>query len=306
MKPKIRLDPTLARLAGLLLMLVLGAAGLRPAAAAAADAKPVKAFAYVGPNYVITAEVGGPHSFVVNFINLSDFVIVVQASDFIYKGASGRFYIGQVYEAEHKDTRGASWKYSASVLLKGHTFTGLTLAGAFRELDAIEELSLRIGAKRFYLQPMEQVYFEQLAAKIGELDVKAANPKAALETANIAELGSVKSTDGSAEWDRDWQGLIDTNGVNNPKIVEKPEVVPTDEARKKNVHGAVRIGATLTKNGALQDLKVLKGLGAGLDERALEAVQNSWVLLPATKNGEVVETTLTLVVDFPPPGTKRP
>ena len=76
--------------------------------------KPAKSFAYVGPNLVITAEVAGAHSFVVNFINLSDFVIVVQPNDLIYKGASGRFYIGQVYEAEHKDSRGEIYKYSAS------------------------------------------------------------------------------------------------------------------------------------------------------------------------------------------------
>ena len=46
------------------------------------------AFAYVSPQYIITVEFSGPHSFVANFINLSDFVIVVQPSDFIYKGAS--------------------------------------------------------------------------------------------------------------------------------------------------------------------------------------------------------------------------
>src|SRR5688572_7734190 len=100
---------------------------------------PVKAFAYVGPNYVITAEVAGKHSFVVNFINLSDFVIVVQPNELIYKGASGRFYIGQVFDQEHKDTRGDVYKYSASVLLQGRTFTGLTVLGAFQELDAIEQ-----------------------------------------------------------------------------------------------------------------------------------------------------------------------
>src|SRR5438093_906070 len=87
----------------------------------------VKTFAYVGPNYVITAELAGKHSFVVNFINLSDFVIVIQPHDLIYKGASGRFYIGQVFEQEHKDNRGEILKYGASVLLNGRSFTGLTV-----------------------------------------------------------------------------------------------------------------------------------------------------------------------------------
>jgi hypothetical protein len=70
-------------------------------------------FAFVNPNYVITAEVASAHSFVLNFINLSDFVIVIQPNEFIYKGPSGRFYIGQVFEKAIKDTKGEVHKYSA-------------------------------------------------------------------------------------------------------------------------------------------------------------------------------------------------
>ena len=104
-----------------------------------------KAFAFVGPQYVITAEVSSPRSFVVNFINLSDFVIVIQPNEFIYRGASKRYYIGQVFEQERKDTRGDTLKYSASFLLKGRSFTGLTILGAFREQEQIKELSVRIS-----------------------------------------------------------------------------------------------------------------------------------------------------------------
>ena len=123
-----------------------------------------KTFAFVNSQYIITAETGTTHSFIVNFINLSDFVIVVQPNEFIYKGTSGRFYIGQVYEQEHKDNRGERFRYTASVLLKGRSFTGLTVLGAFHEQDQIEELSVRIGAKRYYLQPLDKLPFDQLAA----------------------------------------------------------------------------------------------------------------------------------------------
>lgn len=267
---------------------------------------PIKAFAYVGPNYIITAEIAGPRSFVVNFINLSDFVIVVQPNDLIYKGVSGRFYIGQVFEQEHKDSRGETYKYSASILLKGRTFTGLTVVGAFQELDRIEELSVRIGSKRYYVQGMEQVEFEQLAAKIGQIDLKSPTPRAALQEANIPDLGSLKSTDGTSDWDRDWQTLLTPDGTNPPRIIERPEVVPTEEARRTNTYGKIKLSAVINKNGGIQDVKVVRGLGRGLDERAVEAVKNSWVFLPATKNGEVVETTVGFEVEFPPPAVKRP
>jgi TonB family protein len=278
-------------------------AAFTPSARAEQNAR--KAFAFAGPQCIITAEVASPHSFVVNFINLSDFVLVLQPNEFIYRGASDRFYIGQVYQLEHKDTRGESWKYSASVLLKGRSFTGLTIVGSFHEQDQIEELSIRIGAKRFYLQAMDPIHFEQLAAKIGELDLDAADASKALERANIDAMGSIRTTDGTSEWDRDWQGLL-IDGVNPPKAIARPEVALTEEARRKGVSGKIKMSAIITKNGSIQDLKVVKGLGYGLDARALEAVRNSWEFLPAVKNGEVVETSIVFEVEFPPPQEKKP
>jgi hypothetical protein len=264
-----------------------------------------KTFAFVNMRYVITAEVATEHTFVLNFINLSDFVIVVQPSEFIYRGASGRFYIGQVFESEHRDTRGEMQKYSASVLLKSRSFIGLTIAGAFHEQDQIEEISVRIGAKRFYLEPMQKTAFEQLALKISNLDIINSNPADALEEANISEHGSVRSTDGTSEWDRDWQGLITSDGVNPPKIIERPEIMPTSEAVKSHTYGKVKLSAIINKNGGIQDPRVVRGLGKGLDQRALEGVKNSWIFLPATKNGEVMDAAISVEVDFPAPEKKR-
>jgi len=257
-----------------------------------------KTFAYVDRHYVITAEIGSEHSFIANFINLSDFVIVIQPNEFIYKGASGRFYIGQVFESTHKDARGELQRYSAAFLLKGHIFAGLTIVGAFHEQDQIEEISVRIGAKRFYLQPLEKTAFEQLAAKIRDLDLQNSNTSAALEQANISEIGSARSTDGTSEWDHDWQGLINPDGSNPPKILERPEISPTSEAIKDHIYGKVKLSALISRNGGIQDLKVIKGLGHGLDQRAIEGAKN-WLFLPATKNGEVLDATIYLEVDFP-------
>jgi len=166
------------------------------------------AFAYVSRNYIITAEPAGAHSFMVNIINLSDFVIVVQPHEFIYRGESGRHYIGQVFEREHKDALGAAQRYTASSLLRERTFAGLKITGVFREQNAIEELSVRIGARRFFLQPMEQIAFEQLARKIQNIDVKNLDSAAELASANIQEMGRVSITDGSPEWEKDWDGLL--------------------------------------------------------------------------------------------------
>ena len=93
--------------------------------------------------------------------------------------------------------------------------------------------------------------------------------------------------------------------MNPPRIIERPEVTPTEEARRKGTYGKVKLTAVINKSGGIQDLRVEKGLGRGLDERALEAVKNSWVFLPATRNGEVVETVISFEVEFPPPAKKQ-
>ena len=263
--------------------------------------EPPKRFAFVSPQYIFTAEVSNAHEFIVNYINLSDFVIVLQPSEFIYKGASGQFYIGQVFDLPTKGTKGENYRYSASLLLTSRTFKGLNVLGAFRELDQIEELSMRVGSKRYYYQPLEKARFDELTAKIEDLDLESSNLQAAMRNLNMAELGRVRSADGSSDWDQDWQGLLLPEGLNPPRIVERPEVTPTEQARKTNTYGAVKLSAIITRDGTIQNLSVVKGLGRGLDERAIEAVKTSWVFLPATKNGEVVETSIKFDVAFPPP-----
>jgi TonB family protein len=263
-----------------------------------------KSYAFVNSQFIITAEVATEHTFVLNFINLSDFVIVNQPGEFIYKGSSGRIYIGQVYEFEHKDGRGDTQKYSASILLRGHSFTGLTIVGSFHEQDQIEELSVRVGAKRYYLKPQEKSYFEQLAKKIENFDLDSSNPATALQEANISELGSVKSTDGTSEWDRDWQGLLTPDGVNPPKAIERPEIPFTDDAKKSRISGKIKLSALINKNGGIQDVKVVKGLDRKLDARVVEAVTNSWLFLPATKNGEVLDAAIVFDVEFPASGKR--
>ena len=264
----------------------------------------VAAFAHVNRDYIITAEPAGAHSFMVNVINLSDYIIVVQPQDFIYRGESGRFYIGQVFEHEYKDTRGDSQSYIASSLIKEHTFAGLKITGVFRERDAIEELSMRIGGRRFFLQSLERNAFEQLARKIQNLDIENPDSGSELADANIQEMGRIKTNDGGPVWEKDWEGLLTADGTNPPKILERPEIEPTPAARKARVYGRVRLSGIIGKNGGVRDLRVTRELGRGLDERAVEGVRNSWVFLPATKNGEVYETQISIDVEFAEPDGK--
>ena len=263
--------------------------------------KPAKNFAFVGQQYIMTAEVAGPHEFILNFVNLSEYVIVVQPSEFIYEGESGQFYIGQVFDQQTKGTRGETYRYSASILLTSLSFKGLNILGAFHELDQIVELSIRIGAKRFYLEPLEKSQFDQVVARVENLDLASSDLPGVMRAQNLTEMGGIKSTDGTSEWDKDWQSLMLPEGLNPPRIIERPEIQPTEEARRTNTYGAIKLSANITRDGTIENLTVVKGLGRGLDQRVLDVVKDSWVFLPATKNGEVVETNIKFDVIFSPP-----
>jgi TonB family protein len=275
------------------------------AGATSRGAEPPAAYAFIGGPYVITAEASGAHKFVLNFFNLSEFVIVVQPAEFIYKGASGQFYIGQVFDLPTRGTRGDAYRYSASFLLSSYAYKGLDILGDFHEQDKIAEMSVRIGAKRFYLDPITKAQFEQLDAKIADLDLKNTDSQAALRNAGLTEIGRTRSTDGTSDWDRDWQGVLLPEGLNPPRILENPEISPTEDARRTNTYGKVKLSATITRDGTIRNLSVVKGLGHGLEERAMEAIKGSWVFLPATQNGEVVETVIKFDVTFSPPKTEK-
>ncbi len=266
---------------------------------AAASENPVT-FAFVDAGCIITAESAGAHAFVVNFINLSDYVLVVQPADFIYRSASGQHYIGQVYKVKHQDPLGKTQTYTASVMLKGHSFTGLNILGCFREKESIEEMSVRIGSRRFYMQALEKIQFDELVRKIEGVDLDRPDVNAMYGELNLDEMGTVESTDGTDAWDRDWEGLI-ADGINPPRAIEHPPVPLPEDASGYDQGRTVRLSGLITKNGGVRHLKVVKGINRKLEERALDAVANTWQFLPATKNGEVYESLMEFDVPFVAP-----
>jgi protein TonB len=86
-------------------------------------------------------------------------------------------------------------------------------------------------------------------------------------------------------------------GVTVPQVIFDPEPSFSDEARKSKAQGIVLLLVVVGKDGHTYDIRVGQGLGMGLDERAVEAV-NRWRFRPATLNGEPVATQIAVQVDF--------
>ncbi|HEX4002367.1 MAG TPA: energy transducer TonB [Candidatus Acidoferrales bacterium] len=71
-----------------------------------------------------------------------------------------------------------------------------------------------------------------------------------------------------------------TGGYGVPSCLYCPRADYSDEAMKVKVQGVVELVAVITADGKVTDVHVAKGLGFGLDEKAMEAVRG-WRLTPA-------------------------
>jgi protein TonB len=70
------------------------------------------------------------------------------------------------------------------------------------------------------------------------------------------------------------------------------------EARKAKIEGSCTLALVVDENGNPTNLRVIRSLGMGLDEKAIEAVK-SWKFEPAFgKDGKPVASKIAVEVDF--------
>lgn len=87
------------------------------------------------------------------------------------------------------------------------------------------------------------------------------------------------------------------NGVTAPILIHRVEPEFSEEARKSKCSGTVVIRAEIDPNGRPRNLRLSRGLGQGLDEKALDAV-SQWVFRPGTREGKPVAVSALIEVTF--------
>jgi TonB family protein len=87
------------------------------------------------------------------------------------------------------------------------------------------------------------------------------------------------------------------NGVSKPELLHKVEPEYSEEARKAKFQGVVILAITVDPNGNAINPQVMKSLGLGLDEKAMEAVRQ-WKFKPGYKDGKPVPVKATVEVNF--------
>lgn len=87
------------------------------------------------------------------------------------------------------------------------------------------------------------------------------------------------------------------NGVTRPVLTFKVSPEFSEEARKNRLQGSVEISLVVDVEGRPRDIRVVRSLGMGLDEKAIEAVKQ-WRFKPGTLNGKPVPVAAVTDVSF--------
>jgi protein TonB len=83
----------------------------------------------------------------------------------------------------------------------------------------------------------------------------------------------------------------------SPRVIHKVEPEYTKEALDAKIEGTVVLSSTIGTDGVPSDIKVVRGLGTALDEKAVECLRQ-WRFAPATKFGEPVSIKATIEMNF--------
>lgn len=86
-------------------------------------------------------------------------------------------------------------------------------------------------------------------------------------------------------------------GVSAPKATYAPDPEYSEEARKAKYQGVCVLSLIVGPDGKPRDIHVARSLGLGLDEKAIEAV-NQWKFDPAQKDGRPVAVAISVEVTF--------
>ncbi len=85
--------------------------------------------------------------------------------------------------------------------------------------------------------------------------------------------------------------------VSSPKLIYGPEPEFSDEARRQKYQGVVVVSIIVDAQGNPQRPRIVRALGMGLDEKALEAVKQ-YKFRPAMQGGKPIPVEINIEVNF--------
>jgi TonB family protein len=86
-------------------------------------------------------------------------------------------------------------------------------------------------------------------------------------------------------------------GISAPQPVSTPDPEYTEQARQAKTQGTCILWMIVDDQGRPRDIRVVRGLGFGLDAKAIDAVRQ-WKFQPAMKDGHPVNVQISVEVGF--------
>lgn len=87
------------------------------------------------------------------------------------------------------------------------------------------------------------------------------------------------------------------SGIQPPRLVSEVKPDYTEDARRRGLEGEVVLEIVVRRDGRVGEVRVIKGLGAGLDQQAVQAVRR-WTFVSATRKGRPVDVIVEVAVEF--------
>jgi periplasmic protein TonB len=87
------------------------------------------------------------------------------------------------------------------------------------------------------------------------------------------------------------------SGIEPPRLLREVKADYTEEARQRRIAGDVILEIVVRRDGTVGDVKVLQGLGSGLNDRAVQAVRQ-WRFAAARRQGTPVDVIVEVAVEF--------
>lgn len=87
------------------------------------------------------------------------------------------------------------------------------------------------------------------------------------------------------------------SGISPPSLLREVKPDYTDDGRRRGIEGEVELEIVVRSDGSVGDVTLRRGLGAGLDQRAVDAVRQ-WRFSPATRQGVPVDVIVQVSVEF--------
>jgi TonB family protein len=87
------------------------------------------------------------------------------------------------------------------------------------------------------------------------------------------------------------------SGIEPPSLLSEVKPDYTEQARQRGIEGDVVMEIVVRRDGSVGDVRVLQGLGYGLDERAIQAVRQ-WRFSPAHRRGAAVDVMVEVAMEF--------